>query len=274
MRPIRAVPTPSIVRNNAEKALLIGAAAPEHQDLVPGWVECHRGRRDGGWRRDGEPLRPSAPVPGPRVLVVGASLQESPTPEASEEHVLMCVWIVGHLCPLSARRRDWCHHFGPCRPIPAPSILRISDFAGDVIETAKQHQIPDRVQGECRLSRVGRRSRRVLLSPVCPTPSPSTRGKTGKHYYFSDRLMIGHQGAECEWSRVSGVLLSPARAVPSPRVFAVNRKGRIQTKAAAHEHRSGATVIGHGRSLTLHRPRALQMTPSAGVKDPRILLVD
>src|SRR5438552_18241040 len=72
MCPIRAVPSPSIVRNNAEKALLIGAAAPEHQDLVPGWVECHRGRRDGGWRRDGEPPRPSAPDQGPRVQVLGA----------------------------------------------------------------------------------------------------------------------------------------------------------------------------------------------------------
>src|SRR5438034_4057501 len=100
---------------------------------MTGGVVPHRRRRDGGQRDRRLALVPRAPVPSPGVLVVGTTLSEGATLKPSKEHILMRIGIVGHHCPLSARRCYRCYQFGPRSTIPAPGVLRVGDYTRDVI---------------------------------------------------------------------------------------------------------------------------------------------
>ena len=86
--------------------------------------------------------------------------------------------------------------------------------------------------------------------------------------------MIRHQCAKRERSRVGRVLLTPARAIPTPGIIAVDRERRIKAEATGHEYRPGSTIIGHGRGLSLNRPRTLQARPATSIERPRIFLVE
>ena len=125
LRPVGAVPHPGVV----EEIVAAVLAAEEHHAMAD-WVinRCGAGsaRRAGGWIL----LRPVGPVPDPGVAEPRSNAGGGIRGEASEQHHLMVIGIIGHGRPAPWGWAVGGRGLGPVGAVPDPCVVGVAGESG------------------------------------------------------------------------------------------------------------------------------------------------